>query len=173
MAFTRADRGLALFVAVLLGAGGWWLYSTAGKVPREQHFADARNPKLGPVWVGATDSFQVTSRATVEQTAVVGSAAEALLRAYLSFFKLEPKAVPKGGLKLQLYKDRASFKASVDAPAWAEAVYRKGVSYAYFDGSGASAYHWMLHETTHQLNELVGHTPDAKWVNEGDRKSVV
>ena len=61
MAFTRADRGLALFVAVLLGAGGWWLYSTAGKVPREQHFADARNPKLGPVWVGATDSFQVTS----------------------------------------------------------------------------------------------------------------
>ena len=25
----------------------------------------------------------------------------------------------------------------------------------------------MLHEATHQLNDLVGHTPKAKWVNEG------
>ena len=167
MALSRADRWLAVFIAVALGGGGWYLVSHAGKVPREAHYADAHNPQLGPVWVGATENFQVTSRATVEQTAVVGSAAEALMRAYLAFFHLDSKAVPKGGLKLQLYKDRSQFKGSVDAPAWAEAVYRKGVSYAYYDGTGANAYHWMLHETTHQLNEMVGHTPDVKWVNEG------
>jgi hypothetical protein len=120
------------------------------------------------VWVGTTQNFEVTSRATVEQTGVVGSSAEALLRAYLQFFHLDAKAVPKGGLKLNLFKDRAEFKARVTgAPPWAEALYRKGVSYAYFDASGASGYHWMLHETTHQLNELVGHTPKAKWVDEG------
>ena len=166
MALSRADRWLAVFIAAFLGASGWYLYTHAGTVPREPRFADARNPKLGPVWVGATENFQVTTRATVEETAIVGSAAEALMRAYLGFFKLDSKAVPKGGLKLQLYKNRAQFKGSVNAPNWAEAVYRKGVSYAYFD-PGGSGYHWMLHETTHQLNELVGHTPNAKWVNEG------
>ena len=167
MAFSRADRWLAVFIAVALVAGGAYLVSHAGKVPSEPRSADARNPQLGPEWVGTTENFQVTSRASVEQTAIVGSAAEALMRAYLGFFHLESKAVPRGGLKLRLFKDRAQFRARVPfAPAWAEAVYSKGVSYAYFDPD-PKGFHWMLHETTHQLNELVAHTPRAKWVDEG------
>jgi hypothetical protein len=166
MALSRDDRRLAIIIAVVLAAGGWYFVTHPGPAKRESYAADARNPKLGPVWVGATDNFQVTSRATVEETAIVGSAAEALMRAYLGFFQLDAKAVPKGGLKLTLFKNRAQFKAGVNAPAWAEALYTKGVSYAYYDPSGAG-YHWMLHETTHQLNELVGHLPKEKWVNEG------
>jgi hypothetical protein len=169
MALSRADRWLAVFLVAVTAISAAWLLSGNLKTgPRTIPIADPNSPKLGPVWVGTTAHFEVTSRATVAQTGLVGSAAEALMRAYLQFFQLDEKAVPKGGLKLNLFKNRAEFKARVTgAPPWAEALYRKGVSYAYYDASGASGYHWMLHETTHQLNELVGHTPRAKWVEEG------
>ena len=169
MALSRADRWLAVFlVAATAIAAAWFLSGNVKTGPRTIPIADPGAPKLGPVWVGTTANFEVTSRATVEQTGVVGSAAEALLRAYLGFFQLDAKAVPKGGLKLNLFKSRAEFKARVTgAPAWAEAIYRKGVSYAYYDATGGNGFHWMLHETTHQLNELVGHTPHEKWVEEG------
>jgi hypothetical protein len=167
MAFSRADRWLAVVLVLVGGAGLWWM-STMKPVSRSAPVADASAPKLGPVWVGTSANYEITSHATVEQTGIVGSTTEALLRSYLQFFALDDTAIPKGGLKLRLFKDRAQFKERVaNAPAWAEAIYRNGVCYAYFDASSANGYHWMLHEATHQLNELVGHTPKAKWVNEG------
>jgi len=168
MALSRADRWLALTLA-LVSAGGIWFFATQVKTgPRHAPIADAGAPTLGPVWVGTTANYQVTSHATVEQTGVVGSAAEALLRSYLQFFALDGKAIPKGGMQLHLFKDRAQFKARVaNAPAWAEAIYRKGVCYAYVDAGASNGYHWMLHEATHQLNDMVGHTPRATWVDEG------
>jgi hypothetical protein len=163
----KNDRILAVILAVVGAAGIWYLSNSAPIGTRDMPLADPKSPKLGPSWVGATANYQVTSWATVEQTTQVGSTAEALLRAYLAFFKLDNAAVPKGGLKLSLYRNREQFKQRHPQPAWAEALYSKGVSYAYYDASGPNAFHWMLHEATHQLNEQVGHTPPDKWINEG------
>lgn len=167
MALHKNDRILAVILAVFGCFAIWYLAGSAPMGTRSNPVADPRAPKLGTSWVGQTANYQVTSWATVEQTTMVGSTAEGLLRAYLQFFKLEDKAVPKGGLKLTLYRNREQFKQRHPQPAWAEALYSKGVSYAYFDAKAPNAVHWMLHESTHQLNELVGRTPKEKWINEG------
>jgi hypothetical protein len=167
MALHRNDKILAVILALFGVVAVWYLAGSAPIGTRNNPVADPRAAKLGTVWVGQTANYQITSWATVEQTTRVGSTAEALLRAYLDFFKLDDQAIPKGGLKLTLYRDRAQFKARHPQPAWAEAIYRQGVSYAYFDANSANSSHWMLHEATHQLNEQVAHLPKAKWVNEG------
>jgi hypothetical protein len=167
MALHRNDKILAVILALFGIVAVWYLAGSAPIGTRNNPVADPRAAKLGTVWVGQTANYQITSWATVEQTTRVGSTAEALLRAYLDFFKLDDQAIPKGGLKLTLYRDRAQFKARHPQPAWAEAIYRQGVSYAYFDANSANSSHWMLHEATHQLNEQVAHLPKAKWVNEG------
>jgi hypothetical protein len=166
MAMHRNDKILAVILAIFAVFAVWYLAGSAPIGTRSNPLADPKASKLGTVWVGQTANYQVTSWATVEQTTQVGSTAEALLRAYLEFFKLDDKAIPKGGLQLTLYRDRAQFKAKHPQPAWAEAIYTQGVSYAYFDPKPNGA-HWMLHEATHQLNEQVAHLPKAKWVNEG------
>ena len=167
MALHRNDKILAAILAVFAVFAAWYLAGSAPIGTRSNPVADPRAAKLGTVWVGQTANYQITSWATVQQTTQVGSTAEALLRAYLGFFDLDDQAIPKGGLKLTLYRDRAQFKAKHPQPAWAEAIYSKGVSYAYFDASSPTSSHWMLHEATHQLNEQVAHLPKAKWVNEG------
>jgi hypothetical protein len=167
MAMHRNDKILAVILAIFGVFADWYLAGSAPIGTRSNPLADPKASKLGTVWVGQTANYQVTSWATVDQTTQVGSTAEALLRAYLEFFKLDDKAIPKGGLKLTLYRDRAQFKAKHPQPAWAEAIYSKGVSYAYFDAKAPNSTHWMLHEATHQLNEQVAHLPKAKWVNEG------
>jgi len=164
---SKNDRILAVILAVVGALGLWYMAGSAPIGTRDMPLADPKAPNLGPSWVGATADYQVTSWATVEQTTQVGSTAEALLRAYLQFFALDNSVVPKGGLKLTLYRNRAQFKAKHPQPAWAEALYSKGVSYAYYDAKAPNAWHWMLHEATHQLNEQVGHTPKDKWINEG------
>lgn len=168
MAMTRSDRWLAVVLVLLVAAGLWFVFHAKPVGSRGMTLADPASPQLGPVWVGQTANYRLTSHASVAQTQQVGSTMEALLRAYLEFFALDAQAVPKGGLELHLFRDRAQFKARVaNAPPWAEAIYRKGVAYAYFDASAPNAQHWMLHEAAHQLNERVGRTPAAKWVNEG------
>jgi hypothetical protein len=164
---TRNDRWLALILVIVGAASLWWLSGSAPIGTRATTAADPAVAKLGSVWVGQTANYQVTSYATVEQTSQVGSAAEALLRAYLQFFALDDKAVPKGGLKLTLYKNQQQFKARNQAPPWAEAYYKAPVCYAYFDASAANPYHWMLHEATHQLNNEVAHLQKFKWIDEG------
>ena len=167
MALHKNDKILAVILAVVGVAGLWYLAGSAPIGTRTNAVADPKAPKLGTSWVGQTANYQVTSWATVDQTTQVGSNAEGLLRAYLQFFALDDKAIPKGGLKLTLYRNRAQFKQRHPEPSWAEAVYKRGVSYAYFDAKAPKASHWMLHEATHQLNEQVGHTPKEKWINEG------
>jgi hypothetical protein len=167
MALHRDHKILMVILAIVGGFAIWYLAGSAPLGTRHNPLADPKASKLGTVWVGQTANYQVTTWATVEQTTQVGSTAEALLRAYLAFFRLDEKAIPKGGLKLTLYRDRAQFKGKHPEPAWAEAIYRKGVSYAYFDAKAPNATHWMLHEATHQLNEQVGKLPKAAWVNEG------
>ena len=90
----KNDRILAVILAVVGAAGIWYLSNSAPIGTRDMPLADPKSPKLGPSWVGATANYQVTSWATVEQTTQVGSTAEAVLRAYLAFFKLDTTAVP-------------------------------------------------------------------------------
>jgi len=167
VALHKNDRWLAVILAVFGVAAIWYLSGSAPIGTNTSAVADPKAAKLGTVWVGQTANYEITSWATVEQTTQVGSTAEGLLRAYLAFFALDDKAVPKGGLKLTLYRDRAQFKAKHPDPAWAEALYSKGVSYAYFDAKAPNAVHWMLHEATHQLNDQIVHVPKAKYLDEG------
>ena len=167
MALHKNDKWLAAILAVLGVFALWYLAGSAPIGTRMNPAADPKAAKLGTVWVGQTANYEITSWATVDQTTKVGSTAEALLRSYLEFFALDAKAVPKGGLKLTLYRDRAQFKLKHPQPAWAEALYTQGVSYAYYDAGAPNSWHWMLHEATHQLNHEVGHLPKAKWIDEG------
>ena len=50
---------------------------------------------------------------------------------------------------------------------WAEAFYRYPCCRAYYSDGEINPYHWMLHESTHQLNHEVAHLELAKWLEEG------
>jgi hypothetical protein len=50
---------------------------------------------------------------------------------------------------------------------WAEAFYQAPYCYAYYSGSKPNAYHWMIHEATHQLNNEVAHFETQRWIDEG------
>jgi hypothetical protein len=166
MAMHRDHKILIVLLAIFGVFATWYLAGSAPIGTRSNPVADPKAAKLGTVWVGQTANYQITSWATVEQTTQVGSTAEALLRAYLGFFQLDDKAIPKGGLKLTLYRDRAQFKAK--HPGWQEASYERGVSYAYVgDAHEPNDKDWMLRAATRQLNEQVAHIPRATWIDEG------
>ena len=50
---------------------------------------------------------------------------------------------------------------------WAEAFYREPYCLAYFSAAEVNPYHWMLHESVHQLNHEVAHLALEKWLEEG------
>ncbi|MEO8162031.1 MAG: hypothetical protein ABI588_11490 [Arenimonas sp.] len=163
---TRNDRWLALILAVIGGFSLWWLAGSAPIGSRTISVADPSVAKLGKVWVGQTNNYEITSHATVVQTQQAGSTVEALTRAYLQLFGLEDKVLPRGGLKLTLYKDAAGFAAHASAPAGVLAWYRAPICYAYFDAGEPAASRWMLHAATHQLNHEALH-PKSRWIDEG------
>lgn len=113
-----------------------------------------------------TRHFTVLSTADPELTARAAVAAEELFDAYAAFFGDEP--VPAAGqFKLRIYATRGEFQANNAGLPWAEAYYHRGVSHAYVDGTKPNPFHWLLHETVHQLNrELTGYGRE-KWINEG------
>ena len=167
MAMHRNDKILAVILAIFGVFAVWYLAGSAPIGTRSNPLADPKASKLGTVWVGQTANYQITSWATVEQTTQVGSTAEALLRAYLGFFQLDDKAIPKGGLKLTLYRSRQQFKEKHPGLKWPEALYERGVTYAYVEAHEPHNTDWMLRQATRQLNAQVGHTPRATWIDEG------
>jgi hypothetical protein len=167
MALHRNDKILAVILAIFAVFAVWYLAGSAPIGTRYNPLADPKASKLGTVWVGQTANYQVTSWATVEQTTQVGSTVEALLRAYLDFFKLDDKAIPKGGLKLTLYRSRAQFKEKHPGLKWPEASYERGVTYAYVEPHEPHNTDWMLREATRQLNAQVAHTAQETWIDEG------
>jgi hypothetical protein len=50
---------------------------------------------------------------------------------------------------------------------WAEAIYREPFCRAYYSEEEINPYHWMLHESVHQLNHEIAHLRLAKWLEEG------
>ena len=70
-------------------------------------------------------------------------------------------------LKVKLFKDRAEFRHVNRNLGWAEAFYREPYCRAYFSAAEVNPYHWMLHESVHQLNHEVAHLKLEKWLEEG------
>ncbi len=130
---------------------------------RSQHPAPLPDAK-----VFETAHYAITSTATDADTRRVGDAVEALHAAYAEIFPMPTRPDPGAAkLKLTLYAHQAQFKANNRSNAWAEAYYLRPVSYAYFPKNEPSAYHWMLHEATHQLNAEISGFPKYRWVDEG------
>ena len=70
-------------------------------------------------------------------------------------------------LQIKLYKDRNEMRRINPGLGWAEAFYREPYCRAYFSADEINHYHWMLHESVHQLNHEVAHLKLAKWLEEG------
>jgi len=150
---------LALATAVLLLAG----CGAADAPPAQPLPAPAA---AAAATASETRHFAIESTADPALTARAANATEALFDAYAEFFGDAP-APAATKFKLRLYATRAEFQANNRSRPWAEAYYHRGVSHAYLDDTGSNPFHWLLHETVHQLNrELTGYAKE-KWINEG------
>lgn len=109
--------------------------------------------------------FSTATRAQTEDTA---GALEHLYIAYSNRCGALPtfqRAHPL--LQVKLFKDRPEFRRINPGLGWAEAFYKEPYCRAYFSGAENNPYHWMLHESVHQLNHEVAHLNLAKWLEEG------
>jgi hypothetical protein len=115
-----------------------------------------------------TAHYAVRSDATPEQTQTVADALEALHTAYYEVFSDLPGLDREHErLVVNLYRDRAQFRRCHPKVTWAEALYARGKCHAYYGVEGLAPYQWMLHEATHQLNDLAAHLSIPQWINEG------
>jgi hypothetical protein len=115
-----------------------------------------------------TAHYSIASTATQRQTEEIGRVVEELYLAYsnqfhalATFFVAHPK------LKMKLYKDRQEMRRINPGMGWAEAFYRSPYCQAYYSATEINPYHWMLHESVHQLNNEVSHLELVKWLDEG------
>jgi hypothetical protein len=110
----------------------------------------------------------IDSTATKPETEETARALELLYVAYSNRFGGLPgfqREHPK--LKVKLFKNRVEFRRVNPGLGWAEAFYREPYCRAYFSAGEVNPYHWMLHESVHQLNNEVAHLRLAKWLEEG------
>src|SRR5262245_22057599 len=115
-----------------------------------------------------TTHHSIPSTATQEQTERTAQALELLYYAYSNRFQSLPGwQVTHSKMRVKLFKDRAEFRRINPGLGWAEAFYRKPYCRAYFAADESNPYHWMLHESVHQLNEEVAQLKLAKWLDEG------
>jgi hypothetical protein len=142
-----------LVYLALLGAIAAWKF-----VPRPWH----------PSITIETAHHLIYSTATRQQTDETAHSLELLCQAYsnrLGGLETFQRAHPK--LKVKLFKDRAEFRRINPNLGWAEAFYREPYCRAYFSAGEYNPYHWMLHESVHQLNHEVAHLKLEKWLEEG------
>jgi hypothetical protein len=149
---TAREIRLLLYLLVLLGVVAWKF------VPRPWH----------PASTFAAPHHLIYTSASVVQTADTAQALDQLYLAYSnrfgslgSFQREHPK------LKVKLFKDRAEMRRVNPGLGWAEAFYREPYCLAYFSANEINPYHWMLHESVHQLNQEVAHLHLEKWLEEG------
>lgn len=141
-----------LYFLIIAGIASWRFY------PR----------KWTPSVVIETAHFVISSTASREDTEAMGSAAEALYRAYEQRFQSLPsfrREHPK--LKLRLYSSREEFRWIHPGLDWEEAFYQEPYCNAYVATGHANSHHWMLHEVVHQLNHEVAQLELEQWLDEG------
>jgi len=142
-----------LFYLLVLIAVAAWKY-----VPRPWH------PSITLV----TSHHIIYSTASHQQTEDTAHALSLLYTAYSNRMGMLPhyqSGHPK--LKVKLFRDRAEFRWINPNLGWAEAFYREPYCRAYFSAAEINPYHWMLHESVHQLSREVAHLKLEKWLEEG------
>lgn len=143
---------MLLYLAVLLGVAAWKF------VPRPWH----------PALHLQTAHHIIHSSANQAQTEETARSLELLYSAYSNRFGSLPKfqsVHPK--LQVKLFKDRPEMRRINPGLGWAEAFYREPYCRAYVSAGENNPYHWMLHESVHQLNHEVARLLLAKWLEEG------
>ena len=146
------EKRMLLYLLVVLGVAAWKF------VPRPWH----------PTVTLDAAHHRIQATATREQTDDTARALEALYQTYSNRFGVLTQfraAHPK--LQVKLFKDREEFRTINPGLGWAEAFYREPYCRAYFSGAESNPYHWMLHESVHQLNHEVARVELAKWLEEG------
>ena len=140
------------YLAVAVAVGAWKF------MPRPWH----------PTQIIETSHYKIYSTAPRQQTADTARALELLYVAYSNRLgsasgcqNIHPL------LKIKLYKDRDEMRRINPGLGWAEAFYREPFCRAYYSADEINPYHWMLHESVHQLNNEVAHLKLAKWLDEG------
>jgi hypothetical protein len=147
----REGRFVFYFV-VVVGIAAWRF------IPRPWH----------PSLTFQTPHHTIYSTATKQQTEETAHALELLHVSYANLFKQSPDFEPvHPQLKLRLFKDRDEMRRINPGMGWAEAFYRRPYCNAYFSANETNPYHWMLHESVHQLNNEVAHLKLSKWLEEG------
>jgi len=148
---TRETRML-IYLLFLLGVVAWKY------VPRPWH----------PALTFEGSRHTIYSSADRLQTEETAHALELLYNAYSNRLGSLPGFQPTHArLQVKLFKDRSEFRRINPGLGWAEAFYREPFCRAYFSANETNPYHWMLHESTHQLNHEVAHLQLAKWLEEG------
>lgn len=143
---------LLLYLALLLGVIAWKF------IPRPWH----------PTLTVQTTHHTIFSTATGEQTDAVASSLNLLYTAYSNrFAALSGFQTNHSRMQIKLYQDRAELRRINPGLGWAEAFYSKPYCHAYYSAEEINPYHWMLHESVHQLNEEVAHLHLEKWLSEG------
>ncbi len=110
----------------------------------------------------------IYSTASEQQTKDTARALDLLYAAYsnrLGSVREFQRTHPK--LKIKLFKDRAELRRINPNLGWAEAFYQEPFCRAYFSAEESNPYHWLLHESVHQLNHEVANLKLAKWLEEG------
>jgi len=150
--FKSGQTRWLIYLLVLLGVAAWKY------VPRPWH----------PSITLETAHHIIYSSASRQQTEDTAHAMNLLYDAYSNRMGTLPQFQrhhPK--LKVKLFKDRDEFRWINPGLGWAEAYYREPYCRAYFSAAEINSYHWMLHESVHQLNREVAHLRLEKWLEEG------
>jgi hypothetical protein len=149
---SNSDKRLLVYFAILLAVAAWRY------VPRPWK----------PARIVETAHYTIASTATAEQAEQIAHVVEILYQSYSNKFSTLPTFTPNHPrLKLLLYRDRAEMRRINPGLGWAEAFYRKPYCRAYYSAEEMNPYHWMLHESVHQLNTEVAHVHLEKWLEEG------
>lgn len=143
---------LLCYLVVLLGFAAWKF------IPRPWH----------PTLTIETTQHKIYSTATQEQTDAVANALNLLYVAYSNRFATLPDfETNHARMQLKLYKDRTELRRINPGLGWAEAFYSPPFCRAYYSAEEINPFHWMLHESVHQLNHEVAHLKLEKWLEEG------
>jgi len=143
---------MLFYLLLLLGVVAWKF------VPRPWH----------PAFTLEAPHHLIYSSATHSQTEDTAHALDLLYITYSNRFgSLAQFQREHPKLKVKLFKDRAELRQVNPGLGWAEAFYREPYCLAYYSANEVNPYHWMLHESVHQLNREVAHLELEKWLDEG------
>ena len=149
---TGREKRFLVYLALLVAGAGFYLWRS----------------RWNPSVTIRTAHFVILSSAPTNQAWEIARTSESLYAAYTNLLGARvPLLAKHPPLRMKLYHDREEFRRCAHVFGYAEAYYRKPYCHAYYDETGPNAYHWMLHEVTHQLSAEVAQLDLAQWLDEG------